>query len=170
LFSELSFCVLTANWSAKGGIKAQKEIGNGFITFSLEELEIALRKVGHRFPKTRAKYIYQNRWIIGNLKKIISLNNCEAREFLVKNIKGIGWKESSHFLRNIGKCDIAILDKHILKILRDYKLIEEIPKFWNKKRYLTIENIFKIVSKEFDICPGKFDLYVWYYLKGVVEK
>lgn len=136
----------------------------------MEELEIALRKVGHRFPKTRAKYIYQNRWIIGNLKKIISLNNCEAREFLVKNIKGIGWKESSHFLRNVGKCDIAILDKHILKILRDYKLIEEIPKFWNKKRYLTIENIFKIVSKEFDICPGKFDLYVWYYLKGVVEK
>lgn len=170
LFLELSFCVLTANWTAKGGIKAQKEIGSGFITLSLEELESALRKVGHRFPKTRAKYIYENRWIIEKLKSIISMEHKKAREYLVKNVKGIGWKESSHFLRNIGVCEVAILDKHILKILKNYELIEEIPKFWNKKRYLAVENVFKIVSNEFGICPGKFDLYVWYYLKGIVEK
>ncbi|MDK2885714.1 MAG: N-glycosylase/DNA lyase [Thermosipho sp. (in: thermotogales)] len=170
LFVELSFCVLTANWSAKGGIKAQEEIGKGFITYSLDELELALRKVGHRFPKARAKYIFQNRWVIGNLKKIITLNVDESREYLVKNIKGIGWKESSHFLRNVGICDVAILDKHILRILKEYELIEQIPKSWSKNRYLEIEKIFKKVSKMFEECPGKFDLYLWYYLKGVVEK
>ncbi|WP_073072999.1 N-glycosylase/DNA lyase [Thermosipho atlanticus] len=170
LFIELSFCILTANWTAKDGIKAQKEIKDGFLTLNLEELENALRKVGHRFPKARSKYIYENRWILGKLKEIVSNDTNDARVFLVNNIKGIGWKESSHFLRNVGKCDVAILDKHVLRLLKKYDLIKEIPKSWNKNRYLSIEKIFKQVAQEFGECPGKFDLYLWYYLKGVVEK
>lgn len=171
LFSELSFCVLTANWSASGGIKAQKEIGDGFYTLSLSDLEKALKKVGHRFPKARAKYIYENRWIVGKLINLIkSYDVYTIREYLVKNIKGIGWKEASHFLRNIGFCEVAILDKHILRMLHKYKYIDEIPKSWSKKRYLEIEKIFNEISNEFGECPGKFDLYVWYYIKGKVEK
>ncbi|MBO8160076.1 MAG: N-glycosylase/DNA lyase [Thermosipho sp. (in: Bacteria)] len=170
LFSELSFCVLTANWSAKSGIKAQKEIGDGFLRYTLEELEVALRRVGHRFPKARSKYIFKNRWIYGKLKEIILLDVNEAREYLVKNVMGIGWKESSHFLRNVGKCDVAILDKHVLRILYKFDLIDEIPQTLRKTSYLEIEKIFKEVSKAFGECPGKFDLYIWYYLKNVVEK
>lgn len=170
LFSELSFCVLTANWSAKGSIVAQKKIGNGFYTFSQEKLEKALKEVGHRFPSARAKYIVENRWIVGRLKKITSISSKEAREYIVKNIKGIGWKESSHFLRNIGIGDLAILDKHVMRLMKTSEIINEIPKGWTKSRYLDYESRLVPIAEYFDLPLGKLDLYMWYLVKSSVDK
>ncbi len=146
------FCILTANWKAKGGIKAQKLITKvGFAEYPPEEQLVSLlKKIGHRFPNTRAKYIIENRWIIGDLKSLIQQHYVNARTFLVDKIKGIGWKESSHFLRNTGVEDVAILDKHILKIMKTYQLIEDFPKpGWNKSSYLKLEKKFlKILQKK----------------------
>ena len=55
IFKELCFCLLTANFSAQGGIKIQKEINNGFLTLSETELAKKLSELGHRFPNARAK-------------------------------------------------------------------------------------------------------------------
>ncbi|KLO20987.1 DNA lyase [Marinitoga sp. 1197] len=171
LFSELSFCVLTANWSAKGGIKAQKEIGiNGFTELEIDDLEYALRRVGHRFPKARAQYIVSNRWIIGTIRHLFVLPYYQIREFLVKNIKGIGWKESSHFLRNVGYGDVAILDKHILRLMLENELIDSIPKGWTKNKYLEYEKRLKILEKHFNEPIGKLDLYLWYLVKKEIDK
>ena len=50
-FSELCFCILTANSSAILGIKIQRQISpDGFKTLSLEQLTNRLTKLGHRFP------------------------------------------------------------------------------------------------------------------------
>jgi len=168
LFAELSFCVLTANWSAQGGIKAQKTIGRGFATLPQEELAEMLVSVGHRYPQARAEYIVSNRWIIGRLKALIE--EPDPREFLVKNVKGLGWKESSHFLRNVAFCDYAILDKHVLRVMQRYGLIDEIPKGWTKKKYLDYEERLKRVAESFGECLGKFDLYLWYMIKHTVDK
>lgn len=171
LFSELSFCVLTANWSAKGGIKAQKEIGiDGFVKLEIDELEYALRKVGHRFPSMRAQYIVSNRWIIGTIRHLFVLPYYQIREFLVRNIKGIGWKEASHFLRNVGYGEVAILDKHILRLMMENGLIDSIPKGWTKKKYLDYENRLKVLEKHFNEPIGKLDLYLWYLVKKDVDK
>ena len=172
LFSELSFCVLTANWSAKGGIKAQNEIGpEGFAKLDIDELEYALRKVGHRFPKARAQYIVSNRWIIGTIRHLFVLPYYQMREFIVKNMKGIGWKESSHFLRNVGYGEVAILDKHILRLMKESNLIDSIPKGWTKKRYLEYEKILKdVLENHFNEPIGKLDLYLWYLVKKDVDK
>lgn len=171
LFLELSFCVLTANWSASGGIKAQKEIGPiGFAELPLEELSYALSKIGHRFPNKRAEFIIENRRLIGNLKELLYLPSQEARKILIKEAKGIGWKEASHFLRNVGRLDVAILDRHILSILFKEGLLEEIPKGWTEKKYTSIEEIFKELSSKFGKTPGETDLYLWYLIKGKVEK
>lgn len=171
LFSELSFCVLTANWSAKGGIRAQKNIGpEGFSKLDADELEYALRKIGHRFPKARAQYIVSNRWIIGTIRHLFVLPYYQIREFLVKNIKGIGWKESSHFLRNVGYGEVAILDKHILRLMMENGLIDSIPKGWTKKKYLDYENRLKVLEKHFNEPIGKLDLYLWYLVKKDVDK
>ena len=171
LFSELSFCVLTANWSASGGMRAQKEIGPiGFLEFTLEELSKALSRRGHRFPNKRAEFIIENRRLIGSLKDIVSLPTKEARKTLVREAKGIGWKEASHFLRNVGILDVAILDRHILKILFDEGLIVRIPKGWTEVRYNYIEEVFKKLSDRFRKSPGETDLYLWYLIKGKVEK
>ncbi|MBC7319077.1 N-glycosylase/DNA lyase [bacterium] len=171
LFSELSFCVLTANWSANGGIRAQDKIGAlGFTTYSQEELSKILSSLGHRFPYKRAEFIVENRHLIGSLRKLISLPLGEARRELIRLAKGIGWKEASHFLRNVGRLELAILDRHILRVLKDVELIDKIPKGWSEKRYLTIEERFKELSLAFNKLPGETDLYVWYLIKGKVEK
>jgi len=170
LFSELSFCVLTANWSARGGIIAQKKIGDGFCNLSQEELVKKLKEVGHRFPFARAKYIVQNRWIVGKLRKVTLMPPEEAREYIVKNVKGIGWKESSHFLRNVGIGNFAILDKHIMRLMKTSGIIDELPKGWTKSRYLDYESRLIRVAEYFDVLPGKLDLYMWYLEKNTVDK
>ena len=39
LFNELCFCLLTANYNAKGALKLQKNIGDKFSTLSLKQLQ-----------------------------------------------------------------------------------------------------------------------------------
>ncbi len=171
LYSELCFCILTANWSAKGGMKAQQLIGVvGFVNTSEEDLAEILTQLHHRYPKARASYIVKNRWLVHRLKPLLSLPPTEAREWLVKNALGIGYKEASHFLRNVGVEDLAILDRHVLSLMRDYGLIDSVPKSLTKQRYLSLEALLEEEARCFGETPGKFDLYLWYFVKKTVEK
>lgn len=171
-FSELCFCILTANSSAKLGIKIQERIGvQGFLTLSLEQLSQKLKELGHRFYSKRAKYIVEARKY-RNIKKIVEKfpDEKEAREWLVKNVKGLGYKEASHFLRNVGFDNVAILDRHILRILHEHKLIEEIPKSLSRKRYLEIEKILEKLARKTQLTLSKLDLFLWYMKTGEVLK
>jgi N-glycosylase/DNA lyase len=171
-FSELCFCILTANSTAKLGIKIQSELGGkGFLEFSGAELRKKLRQLGHRFPNTRARFIVEARKFCG-IKTIVKnfKDARQAREWLQKNIKGIGWKESSHFLRNVGFGDVAILDRHVLAVLREYKLIDEVPRSLACSRYLEIEEKLRKLARELNISLGELDLYLWYIKTGNVLK
>jgi len=171
IFKELCFCILTANFRALASIKIQKEIGNGFLNLSEEELTNKLHALGHRFPNTRARYIVEAREMASSLKKIINSfeNECKLREWLVKNIKGIGYKEASHFLRNIGFTDLAIIDFHILDLLARYELIKR-PKTMTKKKYLEIEGLLRKIANRLNITLTELDLYLWYMETGKVLK
>lgn len=172
-FDELCFCILTANSSADMGIKIQSYMKerNGFKEYSEEEISEVLEDMGYRFYNRRAEYIALAREHKDDLKdKLTSLEDSfEKREWLVDNIKGIGYKEGSHFLRNVGHLDLAILDRHILRRLEKHGLIE-IPKTLTKKRYLDIEKEFFELSEKEDIQPGELDLYLWYMETGEVKK
>lgn len=166
-FSELCFCLLTANSKAKTAISIQKELGTkGFISKSQEEIAKIIRSNGHRFHNTKAKFIVLARQFI-NIKDILKeKNEFEAREFLVKNIKGLGYKEASHFLRNVGYKNVAIIDRHIIRFLAKEKFIQSIPKVINKKIYLECENILA----SFGIAQSKLDLMIWALMTGDVLK
>lgn len=171
LYSELCFCILTANWSARGGIEAQRLIGTeGFINMDEESLTQLLMQLHHRYPKARASYIVKNRWILGRLRSLLSLPAFQAREWLVKNVLGIGYKEASHFLRNVGVEELAILDRHVLSLMVRYGLIDSPPKTLTKQRYLALEDLLKREASHFGEPVGKFDLYLWYFVKKTVEK
>lgn len=159
LFSELCFCLLTANFTAERGIKIQKEIGKGFEIYSENKLSKELKRLGHRFPNVRAKYIVEAR------KHDLILE----REWLVKNVKGFGYKEASHFLRNVGFKDYSIIDFHIVDLLVKNNLIER-PKTLTKNKYLEIENILKVIAKKVDMNLAELDLYLWYKETGKVLK
>ena len=103
--------------------------------------------------------------------KIKEHNPEEAREWLVKNVKGLGMKESSHFLRNIGfGFDLAILDRHILKNLKKNGIIKDIPNCLTKKRYMETEEKMRDFSKEIGISMGKLDLLFWSKETGEIFK
>ncbi len=163
LFKELCYCILTANFNAERSIKIQKEIGDGFYKLSEKELAKKLKELGHRFPNTRAKYIVEARK--HNLKEILKLDPEKAREYLVKNVKGLGMKEASHFLRNIGYTQFAIIDFHILDLLERFKVIKR-PKTLTKKKYLEIEEKLRKICKNL----AKLDLILWYIETGRILK
>lgn len=173
IFKELCFCFLTANFSASGGIKIQNEVGDGFFSLTENELAEKLKILGHRFPNARARFIYNARKYKDNIKQILNSFSDEknAREWIVKNIKGIGMKEASHFLRNIGRKNIAIIDFHIIDLLFKHDLIEKPKsKSLTPKKYLEIEDILKQLSEKTNTSLGELDLYLWYEETGKVLK
>jgi N-glycosylase/DNA lyase len=170
LFKELCFCILTANFNAERSIQIHQQLNKCFLTDSKDTLGKKLRQCGYRFPNTRARYISASLLKKDQLQIIIhTLTGEELREWLVKNIKGLGYKESSHFLRNIGFDDYAIIDSHILELLDRYKVIKQ-PKTLTRKKYLEIENVLQKIAHRVDLTLAKLDLYLWYMETGKILK
>jgi N-glycosylase/DNA lyase len=171
IFEELCFCILAANFTAERALKIQKEIGNGFLTLSRSRLAAKLRKLGYRFPATRANYILKARQYKDSLREIIeSSNSCyELRDWLAKNVYGIAYKESSHFLRNVGFTDFAILDFHIIDILARCGSVEK-PKTLTRKKYLEIEEKLRELARKSNLNLAELDLYLWYMETGKIVK
>ena len=98
-----------------------------------------------------------------------STNLKELREWIVKNIKGLGHKEASHFLRNIGYNGYAIIDFHIIDLLTKFNIITK-PKTLTKRRYIEIEEILGEIAEELNLNLGELDLFMWYMETGKVLK
>lgn len=173
-FSELCFCILTANSQAKKCMEIQEKIGEGFATLPKKKLSAKLKKLGYRFHNKRAEYIVEARAHEKGLKKRIQKlakkDTRNAREWLVENVKGMGYKEASHFLRNVGYTDVAILDRHILRTLHERGMIPEVPKSLNRIQYLTHENLLRLVAFKMGLSLAALDLYLWYLKTGKVLK
>jgi len=170
LFSELCFCTLTANYNAEKAIVIQKKIGNGFISFSEEKLKEKLKELGYRYPNKRAEYILVNRQYYPHLSKILKEHSGETlREWIVKHIKGLGFKEASHFLRNIGYPNYAIIDFHIVDLLEKEKLITR-PKNLSSENYIKIEKVLSKLGTKVNLNLAELDLYLWYLETGKVLK
>ena len=169
-FSELCFCILTANAKQKTGAAIQAQINaEGFKTLSQETLANLIKLNKHRFHNTKAKYIVKAR-PFSNIKTIIKeMTEIEARDFLVENISGLGMKEASHFLRNTGGQSLAILDRHILSLLAEYELITK-PKSLSVQTYKEIELKFTQLASTLRMSPAKLDLFLWYMKTGEVLK
>lgn len=171
IFKELCFCILTANFNAEKTMKIQKEIGDGFLTLPRSLLTKRLMELGYRYPDTRAGYIVEARKYKNSLRDIVKSfdKGNELREWLVENIMGIGYKESSHFLRNIGFTDFAIVDFHIINILARYSLIEK-PKMLTGRKYLEVEDLLRKIAEKANLNLAELDLYLWFMETGKILK
>jgi N-glycosylase/DNA lyase len=168
-FIELCFCILVANSSMEKTFKIWKRIGNEFLKLSEKQLSQRLRELEYRFYNKRAEYIVEARNKINLLEKILKTNNeFEVREKLVENFRGIGWKEASHFLRNIGYKNFAIIDRHVLKTLKEFRIIEKIPRSLNKKTYLDIEDKLRKMANKLKISLAELDFYLFYISSGKI--
>ena len=167
IFKELCFCIMTANCAAEKCIEIHENIGNGFLDLTELDLSKKFKDLGYRFPNIRAKFIVEARTLKFKLEEI--LEKSDIRDWIVKNIKGIGYKEGSHFLRNIGFKNYAIVDFHIVDLLVKYNIIEK-PKTMTKKKYLEIEEILKEIGKQLNLNLAELDLYLWYMETGKILK
>ncbi|MBY9006943.1 MAG: N-glycosylase/DNA lyase [Candidatus Lokiarchaeota archaeon] len=168
IFKELCFCIMTANCAAEKCIQIHGEIGNDFLTLNEIQLIKKFKELGYRFPNVRAKYILKAREKISDLQRVLNnYNNHDLRIWISESILGLGFKEASHFLRNIGYKEYAIIDFHIVDILKKYNLIEK-PKTMSKKKYLEIEYILKEIANKLDLNLAELDLYLWYLETGKI--
>ncbi len=180
IFHEMVFCILAAGTSAKLAETASEILKEDDFFIKANEREVVSKlKKCYRFYNVRGKYIVQTREFIVseygfNFKKLLNSfdNKISLRNYIAtnKSFKGLGMKASSHFLRNIGHNSLAILDFHILDIMREYKLIRFSLKSLNMKRYLSIEKTLKDFSQEIKIDLARLDLILWYIKTGTVIK
>ena len=166
LFTELCYCLLTPQSKARTCWEKVSELSSQGLLFKGGKKEIVKCLYGVRFRNNKAGYICGARKILQELKKILRkktvMNKLRLRLWLVKNIKGYGFKEASHFLRNIG-CgkNLAILDRHILKNLLALKVIRKIPGHLSAKDYLSIEQKFLKFSRKIKVPAEHLDLLLW---------
>ena len=179
IHAELSFCILTPQSKAVNAWKAITTLRENGLLFngSTEDIVEYLNIV--RFKNNKAKYLVALREQMQNEKGEIITKDFfnsitdvkKKREWIVKNIKGMAYKEAGHFLRNIGfGKEIAILDRHILKNLVKLEIIEDVPKSLTPKLYLEIEEKMKAYCKFISIPMDSLDLLLWYKEAGEIFK
>jgi len=179
VFAELCFCLLTPQSKARHAWRAIENLAERrlLLNGNAQQIEPWLGAV--RFYKNKAKWIEEARAVFAdgasgvNIKeKLLACGSVPSmREWLVANVKGMGYKEASHFLRNVGfGDDIAILDRHILKNLAKYGVIEEAPRSLTDKKYLEIEQKMREFASAVGVPLAHLDLLFWSEETGEIFK
>jgi len=180
IFEELCFCILTAGSSARMGMRTIEALRDIIHTAGEKELQQRAKAHSVRFWRLRPSYIVHTRECLRDacglrLREFIESFNDPAalRDFFAKNrdIKGLGYKEASHFLRNIGFRGYAILDKHILNSLGELGVIgKDVRPPFTRDRYLEIEKRLGRFAKELGIDMDHLDLLLWSRKTGEILK
>lgn len=177
IFVELCFCILTPQSKAIYCDRAIKELKQTWLLFNGCIDAIKSRLKGVRFPDNKAAYLVGVREFFRSGRgldiksKLDTKDIFKTRDWLVRNIKGLGYKEASHFLRNIGLGkNLAILDVHIFKNLKKYGVIRKIPTSMGRNTYLNIENRMRKFSQRIRIPIQELDLLFWSNQTGFILK
>ncbi|MGA2624292.1 MAG: N-glycosylase/DNA lyase [Bacteroidota bacterium] len=173
-FYELVYCLLTPQSSAVNAAKAVRLLRDHDLRHSEIDPEPLLYQNDFyiRFHRTKAKHLLAVKEQFPSIRRELSTgsSSVQLRQWLVKNVKGIGWKEASHFLRNIGHRNLAILDRHILKNLVRMRVLRQLPATLSAKRYKAIENKFQQFSHDVRIPMDELDLLFWCMETGEILK
>lgn len=180
LWEELVFCIFTAGASARMGLRSVEAVRPLLLEGSPEEMSQALKAAGaHRFPNARPGYVVVTRDYLrqhGQMRLrdwLLSFADpFERRDWLAneRGIKGLGYKEASHFLRNVGLKGYAILDKHVLHCLTDLGVVDSPRPPTTRTRYLELEATLKQFAGTAGIDFDELDLVLWSMKTGEVLK
>jgi N-glycosylase/DNA lyase len=178
LWEELVFCIFTAGASARMGLRSVEAVRGLLEAGTHEELAEALGG-RHRYPRSRSGYIVATR---EHLRRDCGLrlrerlegfsDHIARRDWLARErgIKGLGYKESSHFLRNVGYRGYAILDKHILRCLAEIGVTESPDPPTTRARYLDTEERLRRFARDTGVDFDELDLVLWSMKTGEILK
>ncbi len=179
LFEELCFAILAIQSSARRSDAAVRALVREGLLWNAGPEEIAgFLRHRTRFHNHKAAYIVRARDRFfppggPNLRSTLDAfpGPEDARAWLVAEVDGLGFKEASHFLRNIGRGeDLAILDRHILRNLVRHRVIARLPRSLTPNRYLVIEARLRVFAKAVGASVGELDLLWWSRQTGEIFK
>jgi N-glycosylase/DNA lyase len=178
LWEEMVFCIFTAGASARMGLGSVEAVRHLLARGTQAELAAALQSK-HRYPNSRSGYIVVTREFLEQscglrLRERLEsfADPVERRDWLAreKGIKGLGYKESSHFLRNVGYRGYAILDKHILRCLAEVGVIASPQPPSTRARYLATEERLRGFAEDLGVDFDELDLVLWSMKTGEILK
>lgn len=171
---ELAYCLLTPQSSARNaGMAVDALEAAGFFSSGADAAPILRRKRHYiRFHNTKARRLAEAKAMFPEILAVVEggMSDPDIRDWLVRNVNGMGLKEASHFLRNIGRRGLAILDRHILRNLERHGVIRLVPKSLAPKRYLAIEAEFARFASSVEISVDELDLLFWSRETGEILK
>ncbi len=173
-FYELCYCLCTPQSKAENADAVVKILQERDFERKGFSPVAVLRDNAHyiRFHETKARRLLKAReeWLHIALVLDSTLSDEQKREWLVENVDGMSWKEASHYLRNIGYLNLAILDRHTLKHLVRCGVFADVPNIAGKARYLSAGDGFKRFAAYVGIPMDELDLYFWASEAGLILK
>jgi N-glycosylase/DNA lyase len=176
IWKQKVFCILSSQFNAeKSAVIAERildEIPFFECPLSTMEVEQACYQIlsspstGYRFPRVRSRQISFCWFSFAQIRDeyhdyIQSYNSEEqARDELVATFPGIGLKQASMFLRNIGATStLCVIDIHVLYYLRicHHWEVESLT----YKRYRQAEEILRNDAARHDVSLNVFDTIIW---------
>ncbi len=169
VFHELSFCILSSGVGPKIADRCMRAMGEKLADGEEDELLSRIEAI-HKYAENASRYIVFTREYLKKehgflLKSLVSSfeDRVERRDFFAKNpgIKGLGYMQASHFLRNLGFSGYAILDRNNLVSLSELGITGETKYPLSKRRYIETENLMADAARELGMSLDEFDLLLW---------
>ena len=141
-------------------------------------LRVRDRNIRYRFPNVRAQQIVQVHKTVsklgGSLSKIVYevKQPQELRDYLIEILPGIGPKQASMFLRNIGiSYDLAILDRHVLNYMHATNIVTNAgARSFGKREYLSTEMKLLKYAEELGYPVGCVDWAIWIVMRVAIRE
>jgi N-glycosylase/DNA lyase len=173
-FYEMCYCICTPQSKAKSAFAVVEILkANDFEKKLFDPVKI-LRNPEYyiRFHNQKSKRLIE---LVDNFSKVMEILDSKAdknqkRNEIYKTVKGFGFKETSHFLRNIGYSGFGILDRHVLRHMVECGVYREIPKVSSVKQYLEVEKGFAGLARAVRIPLDELDMLFWSYETGEILK
>jgi N-glycosylase/DNA lyase len=173
-YYELAYCLMTPQSSAANAGKAVDTLKHANLLESdIDPSNVLVSKTHYiRFHNTKARWLLEAKKKLPEILSVLNgeLPSPEVRRWLVEHVHGLGWKEASHFLRNIGHRNLAILDRHILRNLKRHGVIRTLPRSLTPARYRAIEERFNRFAGHVGIPMDELDLVFWSRETGKILK
>jgi N-glycosylase/DNA lyase len=189
LWWELSTCVLSSQVPFSLAVSAANEIDKkGLLLTENDDIEVLAHKLfevlssplnveggtrKYRFPELRSRHLAATHTIVtkeyGSLVKLLASfdNASEARSWLIKHVPGLGPKQSSMFLRNIGASyELAILDRHVLNYMSALGIYSgDKPYISSINTYRQCEVLLRGHADDLECSVGLLDWAIWIVMR-----
>lgn len=178
-FYEVAYCLLTPQSKAASAdaaiaqLSAREFYQNGFDPTPI--LGSPHNYIRFHNVKSRRLLSLRDRWptianFLDSTKALSAMDAPHTRNTLATMVDGLGCKEASHALRNIGWRGLGILDRHILRSMADLGVLTNTVSVGTVKKYSVVEWQYLAMAGHLGIDPDVLDLILWKMHTGYIGK